>query len=144
MEEVKAIIQKALEYAGFTNFKIDVDPEGHRVSLNLDEGEWLDKVLPSFVNDLEHLARIIARKHGVESIFIDINYYRRERERLIADLAQAAARKAIASKVAVDLPALNAYERRLVHVELATRPDIKTESAGEGRDRHVVIRPISL
>ena len=75
---------------------------------------------------------------------MDVNNYRRERERLIIELAQAAARKALASKSSVDLPVLNAYERRLVHVELATRPDIKTESVGEGKDRHVVVKPSGL
>ena len=33
---------------------------------------------------------------------------------------------------------MNAYERRLVHTELATRPDVKTESIGEGSERHIV------
>ncbi|MST04322.1 MAG: hypothetical protein EXS49_02020, partial [Candidatus Pacebacteria bacterium] len=45
-------------------------------------------------------------------------------------------------KSEVRLPAMNAYERRIVHTELAVRPDVKTESSGEGRERCVVIRPI--
>ena len=38
---------------------------------------------------------------------------------------------------------MNAYERRLIHVEIANHPDLKTESIGEGRERRVVIKPIS-
>jgi predicted RNA-binding protein Jag len=37
---------------------------------------------------------------------------------------------------------MNAYERRLIHAELAARPDVKTESLGEGRGRYVVVKPI--
>ena len=37
---------------------------------------------------------------------------------------------------------MNSYERRIIHVELASRPDVATESVGLGRARYVVIRPI--
>jgi predicted RNA-binding protein Jag len=29
-----------------------------------------------------------------------------------------------------------------VHMELAVHPEVKTESAGEGKERYVVIKPI--
>jgi spoIIIJ-associated protein len=62
---------------------------------------------------------------------------------LIGELARAAAKKATATKTEISLPAMNSYERRLVHVELAVRPDVKTESAGEGKERYVIIKPIA-
>ncbi|MBI2506918.1 MAG: hypothetical protein HYW00_02165, partial [Candidatus Colwellbacteria bacterium] len=37
--------------------------------------------------------------------------------------------------------AMNAYERRLVHTELAMRPDVTTESVGT-ISRYVVVKPI--
>ncbi len=76
------------------------------------------------------------------SYTIDINNYRKERERLILELAKAAAQKAVTTKQAVLLPAMNPYERRLIHVELSIRPDVKTESVGEGRERGVSIKPL--
>jgi len=36
---------------------------------------------------------------------------------------------------------MSAYERRIVHLELAERKDITTESTGEEPERRVVIRP---
>ena len=75
--------------------------------------------------------------------FVDINNYQAERERIIQELAKAAARKVIATKIELPLPAMNAYERRLIHTELATHPDIKTESDGVGRERHVVVKLVS-
>ena len=144
MEQVKLQVQKLLECAGFSDISIDSDSENKKVTIFINEGEWLEKFIPSFVSDLEHVLRLFARKQNLETVFIDINNYRKERERLIIELAQAAARKAITTKSSVDLPALNAYERRLVHTELAIRPDVKTESSGEGKDRHVVIKPTEL
>lgn len=46
------------------------------------------------------------------------------------------------TKSEIALPAMNAYERRLVHVEISTRPDLKTESVGMGKERHIIIQLI--
>ena len=85
---------------------------------------------------------IMAKKLQLEKISVDVNNYKKERERLITELAKATARKALLQKEAIELPAMNAYERRLVHIELATRPDLKTESIGEGPARRIVIKPL--
>lgn len=121
---------------------VDVNAEGKKVTIFVNEGEWFKKWLPQLINDFEHILRLIARKNNLETIFVDINNYRKEREGIIIELAKAAARKSLLNKEAVELPSMNAYERRLVHLELSTRPDVKTESIGEGRERRVVIKPI--
>jgi spoIIIJ-associated protein len=77
-------------------------------------------------------------------LFLDINRYRQERENLITELAKAAAKKALATKGEIPLPAMNSYERRLVHVALAVHPDVMTESAGAGKGRYVIIKPIDF
>ena len=86
----------------------------------------------------------MAEKCGVaESVFIDVNNYRKEREKIIIELAKAAARKVAATQKEVSLPVMNAYERRLVHLELSSRPDVATESVGEAKERYVVVKPLS-
>jgi len=84
----------------------------------------------------------IARKKGIYPVYVDINNYHANREQLILELAKAAARKANTTKQPVNLPPMNAYERRLVHVELSMRPDVQTESEGEGLGRYVVVRTL--
>ncbi|MEK7463381.1 MAG: R3H domain-containing nucleic acid-binding protein, partial [Patescibacteria group bacterium] len=79
---------------------------------------------------------------SIENLVLDMNNYRREREHLISELAKAAARKVLMNKQEVQLPAMNAYERRIVHMELASRPDVKTESSGLGPERHIIVKPI--
>ncbi len=128
---------------GFEDFSISCDTEGSRFSIFLNEGEGFKKLLPLFVTNLDHLVKLMGQKQKIETtIFIDINNYRKERESIILEIARGAARKAVATKEGIALPIMNAYERRLIHVELASRPDIKTESVGEGKSRYVVVKPI--
>ncbi|TSC89789.1 MAG: spoIIIJ-associated protein [Parcubacteria group bacterium Gr01-1014_3] len=142
MEEIKQTIQKTLELIGFSEVSVDVDAVNKKVIVFINEGEWLKKWLPSFVSDVERIANLIGKKQNISPIFVDINNYRKERENLIVEIAKAAARKATSSKSEVKLPAMNSYERRLVHTELSTRPDVKSESAGEGKERCVVVKPL--
>src|SRR6185295_16804276 len=90
-----------------------------------------------------HLIQLVARKQGAQPVFLDINNYRREREHLIVELARATARKAVATKTEIPLPAMNSYERRLAHMELAAHPEVTTESVGRGRSRYVIVKPLS-
>ena len=131
-----------LELVGFTDVSVDAEPEGRRVKIFINEGEWIKTWVPKLVADLEMLLRLVAKKNNSEFIFVDVNNYRKERERLIVELAKAAARKALLTKAEVSLPAMNAYERRLVHAELSVRPDVKTESVGVGSGRYVIVKPI--
>src|SRR3989338_7508857 len=48
------------------------------------------------------------------------------------------------SKKAEALDPMSSYERRLIHVELASHPDLETESIGEEPERRVVIRPLII
>jgi len=136
--DLKTTIQKIIELAGFGDFSVDYDKENRKVSIFINEGDWLKDWLTNF----SHLIKLLAKKAGEENVFIDINNYRREREQIIVDLARAAARKVLISRTEVKLPAMNAYERRLIHVELSTRPDVKTESQGEGTERCVIVKPL--
>lgn len=141
MELLKQKLEEILGASGM-DFSVDVDPETKRVSIFIRDEDLVKDFLPNLLSDLEHIARIIARKMRIEKINVDVNNYKKDRERLIGELAKAAARKVLAEKKDIELPAMNAYERRLVHVELATRPDVKTESIGEGSERHIVVKPL--
>ena len=59
----------------------------------------------------------------------------------IEAIALKAAEKVKESKKETELEPMNSYERRIVHTILASVKGIKTESAGFGPDRRVVIQP---
>ncbi len=144
MEDVKNKIQELLGIGGFKDFSVEADAEGKRISVFVHDFD-LQPSLPKLIFDFEKIAKLILKKinpASEENLILDINNYRRERERLISELAKAAARKVLMNKQEVKLPAMNAYERRIIHLELASRPDIKTESYGEGAERHIIVKPI--
>lgn len=141
MEKLSETIKKLLELLGLNDFEINFNEPSKRFSITIDD-HLIAQDLPKFLEDFEYLVNLISQKELQQKVWIDVNNYRRERERLITELAKAAAHKAIINKEEIQLPPMNAYERRLVHLEIASHPDLKTESIGEGKDRRVVIRPI--
>ena len=144
MENWESFIKKTLDLIGFSDYHLEMKIDERRGSVFIyEDQEMVKENLPAIVEAANHILQMVAKKNQVEAIFLDVNNYRHDRERLIAELARAAAKKASATKTEVALPALNSYERRLVHVELAVHPDVKTESAGEGKERYVVIKPIA-
>lgn len=143
MESWESFIKQTFDLIGFKDYRVEVKPEEKRGMVFIYEDQVLLKEnLPTIVDAMNHIAQMVARKNRAESIFIDVNNYRHDREKIIAELAHAAAKKASATKQKISLPAMNSYERRIVHTELAIHPDVRTESMGEGKERYVVIMPI--
>lgn len=127
--------------AGFADWKVEVDEEHRHGTVFIHDNPALIKEnLPVLVESFNYLIQLIAKKNDQPPIFLDINNYRRERETLITELARAAARKVLATGEAISLPAMNSYERRIVHVALAVHPDVFTESVGVGKERYVIVK----
>lgn len=144
MDNWEDLTKKLIGLIGFQDYRVEIKPEEKRGSLFIyDGGNFLKEQLPSMVESLNHLLQMIAKKNGAEIIFLDINNYRQERENLIAELAKAAAKKAMSTKTEISLPAMNSYERRIVHVALAVHPEVITESVGEGKERYVIVKTIT-
>ena len=143
MENWESFIKEVLKRLGFVDYHLEIKIDERRGSIFIyEDQEMVKENLPAIVDAMNHILQMVAKKNQSEAIFLDINNYRHDREQLIAELARAAAKKASATKSEVALPAMNSYERRLVHMELAVHPDVKTESAGEGKERYVIIKPI--
>ncbi len=127
---------------GIAEPSVSIDEEHKKISVIVD-----DKVvyanLPLFLPALEHICGTVFKKNKLPLFVIDVNYYRKERERIISDLARAAAKKAMMTKSDIELPPMNSYERMLVHTEITLHPELTTESSGEGKERRVVIKRIS-
>ena len=131
-------------HAGFSDFRIEVTDETHHSGVIFLYDAFFETYpdeLGRFVETIAHLVQLVAKKNAIQPIFFDVNNYRHKRHELIGELARAAARKALSTRGSVSLPPMNSYERRIVHTELAAHPTIATESIGEGKERHVVLKP---
>lgn len=139
--DMKQTIENLINKMGFEDYSVSFDEESKRYSIIINDSVFI-KSLPDFVMDFNQVVKLISKKNNMEPVVVDINNYRRQRHELILELARAAARKAVANKEEISLPPMNSFERRLIHTELSSRPDIKTESIGEGRERSVIVKPL--
>ena len=143
MENQEIFIKKIIELMGFRDYRVEIDKERNRGLIFIyDSPNLVKESLPTMVESFNYLIQMAARKNDSPPMFFDLNNYRQERENLIAELAKAAAKKVLATGEDISLPAMNSYERRLVHVALAIHPEVKTESSGLKRERHVIIKKI--
>ena len=144
MEKARDKIREILGLVGFDSLIVELAETEGRITVSIKDRAIAPDRVPELVDALTHLARQIGKKEGAEYVVVDINDYRKDREALIVKLARAAAKKAAVTGDSIPLPAMNAYERRIVHAELSMRPDVATESTGEARERHVVVKPTTL
>jgi len=147
---LKKIAAEVLQKMTFENFEISVasksDAEGENFVINIEtpESNLLIGQYGVTLSALQHTLRLLVRRQTEERFrfLADVNHYLQAKTDSLAELAIESAKQAIRDKKAVVLRPMSAYERRLVHLELAGNENVKTESIGEGEDRKVVIRPV--
>ena len=99
------------------------------------------------VISLQYLMRLITKKQFPEEdkqVVIDIGDFREKQRDSIKKLVVESALRVKASGASLHLRSMSAFERRLVHTEIAETVGLESESEGIGRDRHVVIKLKSL
>lgn len=151
-EILKEIAIKTLEKMGFeAEIIIEEKDEAElsqRIVCNIktDESSFLIGQHGGNLEALEHIMRVLVRKKTEDKLkfIVDINGYRKERNDSVVSLAKSMAEKALVEKRAVILRPMSAYERRLVHLELAENAQVVTESTGENGNRKVIIKPVGL
>lgn len=147
---LKKITAEVLQKMTFENFEIGIvsksDEEGENFVINVEtpESNLLIGQYGVTLAALQHTLRLLVRRQTEERFrfLADVNHYLQAKTDSLAQLAIESAKQVIQDKKPVVLRPMSAYERRLVHVELAGNENVKTESIGEGEDRKVVIRPV--
>jgi spoIIIJ-associated protein len=147
---IKKTIEELLEKMGFSG-KVTIAETGEVDSITCDittdvDSNFLIGQHGINLQALQHLARLIVRKHIPEKIrfTLDINKYRQQKNQSIIQQAQQAAEEAINEGHSVFMQAMTTYERRIVHLELSQNSKVSTESIGEGESRKIVIKPAGL
>ncbi len=91
---------------------------------------------------MQFLVSSALRSNGYEisRINVDVADYKAQRANRLADEAHEWVKEVKKSGKAIELQPMNAADRRTVH-KLAGEHGIETESIGEGRDRHIILKP---
>ncbi len=92
---------------------------------------------------LQTITNLLAgRKLGTDRrVIVDVERYRQRRELTVREIAFRAARQVKATGDPITLDAMQAFERRAIHLALEDDPDVMTSSIGEEPDRRVVVGP---
>lgn len=95
------------------------------------------------LKSLQFLARYIVSMRLDErvNLMIDVEGYQERRHEALRNMARRVAARVSDTGRSIALEPMPAYERRIVHVALSDRPDVITESEGDGEARQVVIMP---
>lgn len=90
---------------------------------------------------LKHLLSIYLRKNLPEGtiITIDVSGYLEKKEERIKEISNKAIRELEKTGKPQDLPEMSPYERRIAHSHL-TEMGYISDSVGDGRNRHVVVK----
>ena len=138
------------EFFRKTTFEVEVDflPQRDQtlpVNLKTEEPQILIGEGGETLLEIQHLLKTILRKKigGEERFYLDldINDYKKKKTTYLKEMARGAAEEVVLTKKEKVLPPMSAYERRIIHMELADNPNIVTESIGEEPERSVAIRP---
>jgi spoIIIJ-associated protein len=83
-----------------------------------------------------------SKEYEYTRVNVDIADYKKNRQERLAEVAQDWIQKVKESGKPMSLKPMNAADRRIVH-KVAAEYGLDTVSEGEGRDRHIVLKPAS-
>jgi len=143
--KIKEITEEFFKKMGF-KVKIQINSskkETPSILIETEEPQILIGERGKTLIEIQHLLRKILQKQIKEISYIDldINKYKEKKIEYLKELAQSTADEVALLKKEKILPPMPAYERRIIHLELANREDVVTESVGQKEKRRVVIKP---
>jgi len=147
-DDLKKIKETTEEFFRKTTFEVKIEFLPPRdltipINLELEDPQILIGEGGQTLAEIQHLLKAILRRKIQEPFFIDLDIsgYKKKKFEYLKELARSAADEVAITKKEKILSPMPAYERRIIHLELAGRSDITTESIGQEPERRVVIRP---
>jgi spoIIIJ-associated protein len=142
--DLHAFVSEFLQKLGLDAQSVEVTT-GHRtlVAITMDEPAPLLAERGEALRALNSLTkRMIEKMHGEDAtaFLIDVNGHHENQMERVRQEARVLAQRARLFKHDVEMPPLSSYERLVVHELFADDQDIRTESAGEGKFRHIVLK----
>jgi len=143
-ELLKNTVAVILSKLGVEITKIEVS-NGHRTVVSVESPDSKRLIGPhgEHLRALNMVARrLVEAQHGKETsnFLVDINGYHEEKMETVRQNARMLAQRARLFKHDVELPVMSSYERLIVHELFSDDPEIKTESQGEGKFRHIILK----
>lgn len=145
VQELKKIVEELLSKMGVSFESVSVEhADVHPAIMITSKDEQLIGVNGETLQALNHVVkRITEKKYGEEGrhFMLDVNNFQKKKIDELTSNVKMLAERVRSLKAEVALQPMSSYERMIVHALFTDDKEIKTESRGEGRDRHIVILP---
>jgi spoIIIJ-associated protein len=146
LDTAKTVLEEMLGLMGLAG-SVEIARGGDTARLNV-KGDDLGALIGrrgEKLASLQHIVNlIVGRREGQHHrIAIDVENYRGRREDQLRDVADRAAKRVIQSGKIIQLEAMPAIERRVVHMALLENPRVRTQSVGVEPNRRIVVLPAS-
>ena len=145
INEIKKIIQEFFEKTSFEveTEVLSLEDKTIPIRLKTEEPKILIGQNGQTLAEIQHLLKAILSHQIQEQFYIDldINNYKKKKIEYLRETAKELADEVALGKKEKIMTPMPAYERRIIHLELADREDIATESIGMEPERRIVIRP---
>lgn len=144
-ETVSEILENILSNLSLEgSFEVEEKDEGVFVSIDTEDPGRLIGYHGQTLSSLQLLVNLIlSRKaENPKRVIIDVGKWREEKEGELADKSKVWAKQVIEEKKPLELPPMPSWQRRIIHLSLEKIEGVKSESTGEGIDRHLVIEPV--
>ncbi len=146
LETAKTVLTEMIDLMGL-KATVEITRGGDTARLNV-KGDDLGALIGrrgEKLASLQHIVNlIVGRREGQHHrIAIDVENYRGRREEQLRDVADRAAKRVIQSGKIIQLEAMPAIERRVVHMALLENPRVRTQSVGVEPNRRIVVLPAS-
>lgn len=148
LEKIKEIVKDFFSQVGFV-----VEVEGGsqerdgedilEMNIKTSEAQSLIGKQGLVLADIQLLLRKVIKKRTDKDFYLslDIDNYKKNKESYLRDVAESVADEVSRTGKEKGLPFTSSFDRRIVHMELADRKDVTTESVGEGEERKVIVKP---
>jgi len=145
VETARTVLQEMLSLMGLAG-TVEIASGGDTSRLNV-RGDDLGPLIGrrgEKLASLQHIVNlIVGRREGQHHrIAIDVENYRGRREEQLRDVADRAAKRVLQTGKIIQLEAMPAVERRVVHMALLENPKVRTQSVGVEPNRRIVVLPI--
>jgi spoIIIJ-associated protein len=145
-ERVRELLEKVLDELDL-NGEVEISEDDDEIAAVIDGDDDFGLLIGRRGQTIDALQLLCyqAAFRGIadrKRVMVDAAGYRERRREALQGRADRAAEQALSSDRPIELDAMSAPERRVVHERLKERPEVETYSEGTEPNRFVVVAPL--
>lgn len=126
------------------SYEIEENDENFSVAIDTTDAGRLIGARGESLDSLQLLVNQMVSKKIEEGqykrVIIDVANWRKQKEEELAKSAKSWGEQVLESGKEMELEPMSPWQRRIVHMVISEMKGLSSESAGESRDRHIVIK----